>query len=79
MLLYIGKIISIELIYMQKDQKLINEVKRSILEGYDVIPASVKINYSLKQIGVMNIYMNYFYEYPHSFFLKLQQLQHLQI
>ena len=48
---------------MQKDKKLINEVKKSILEGYDVIPASVKINYSLDQIGVMNIYMNYFYEY----------------
>jgi hypothetical protein len=48
---------------MQKDQKLINEVKSSILEGYDVIPASVKINYSLEQIGLMNIYMNGFYEY----------------
>ena len=34
---------------MQKDQKLINEVKSSILEGYDVIPASVKINYSLEE------------------------------
>ena len=48
---------------MQKDQKIINEVKSSILEGYNVIPVSIKIKYSLDQISLMNIYMKGFYEY----------------
>ena len=29
---------------MQNNKELINEVKKNILDGYDVIPTSVKLN-----------------------------------
>ena len=48
---------------MQNKKELINEVKKNILDGYNVIPTSVKIKYSLDQIRIMNMYMNSFYEY----------------